>query len=71
VRDLDRNPASEGGGIADVGYCGELCDCDDDCIEPSFVCDAFDDENLERSFGRLGVCTDPALVTNRKLPCSP
>jgi len=61
--------AAEGGGIGDVGYCGELCDCNADCIEPTFVCDAFDDETLEQAFGREGVCTDPQLVTTRELVC--
>jgi hypothetical protein len=61
--------AAESGGIGDVGYCGELCDCSADCIEPTFVCDAFDDETLEQAFGRLGVCTDPQLVTTRELVC--
>jgi len=63
--------ASEGGAIGDLGYCGELCDCNDDCIEPSFVCDAFEDESLEAAFGRLGVCTDPELVLTRALACTP
>jgi hypothetical protein len=62
--------ATEGGAIGDLGYCGELCDCSDDCIEPTFVCDAFDDEVLERAFGRKGVCTARELVTTRTLDCA-
>jgi hypothetical protein len=58
-----------GGGIGDLGFCGELCDCSGDCIEPTFVCDAFSDANLERAFGRKGVCTPPELVIHRALPC--
>lgn len=61
--------ATASGGIGDVGFCGELCDCDDDCIEPSFVCDAFDDPVLEQSFERKGVCTDPSLATTHALSC--
>ena len=59
----------EGGAIADVGYCAELCDCNADCIEPTFVCDTFDDEPLERAFGRKGVCTAPEFVAARELVC--
>src|SRR5262249_38376803 len=43
---------TENGTVGDLGYCGELCDCNDDCIEPTFVCDAFDNVDLERAFGR-------------------
>ena len=57
-----------GGGISDLGYCAELCDCNDDCIEPTFVCDELD-ETLRKVFGRGGVCTDPALVLARELAC--
>jgi hypothetical protein len=63
--------ASVGGGIGDVGYCAELCDCSDDCIEPTFVCDAFDDAGLEAAFGRKGVCTATELVIKRVLACGP
>ena len=58
-----------GGSIGDLGYCGELCDCNDDCVEPSFVCDAFSSASLSNAFGRKGVCTPPELVLNRPLPC--
>jgi len=61
---------TSGGSIGDLGYCAELCDCNDDCIEPSFVCDAFDDSALETAFARKGVCASSDLVTTRQLPCS-
>jgi len=60
---------TKGGGIGDLGYCAELCDCNGDCTETSFVCDAFDDANLEAAFARKGVCTPAELVVNRPLPC--
>ena len=60
---------TKGGSIGDLGYCGELCDCNDDCIEPTFVCDAFSSTDLSTTFGRKGVCTPPELVLNRPLPC--
>ena len=58
-----------GGGLGDLGYCGELCDCTADCTAPGFVCDAFD-ASLERAFGRKGVCTPPSLIVSRALDCS-
>jgi hypothetical protein len=57
------------GSFGDLGYCAELCDCSTDCIEPTFVCDAFDDQDLEAAFERKGVCIDPMLVVNRVLEC--
>lgn len=59
-----------GGSIDDLGYCAELCDCNDDCIEPTFICDELP-ETLRSVFGRAGVCTDPALVLGRELECEP
>ncbi len=58
------------GSIGDLGYCGQLCDCNNDCTEPTFVCDAFDNVDLERAFGRKGACTAPELVVARPLACS-
>jgi hypothetical protein len=60
-----------GGSIGDLGYCAELCDCSEDCVEPTFVCDAFSDAVLSDSFGRKGICTDPALVLGEVLACKP
>jgi hypothetical protein len=59
----------QGGTVGDLGYCGELCDCNGDCRDPAFVCDAFDDANLQRAFGRAGVCTPPDLVIHGAIPC--
>jgi hypothetical protein len=61
---------TKGGGLGDLGYCGELCDCNRDCGEGSFVCDAFEDAALETAFGRKGVCTPTALVVGHPLPCA-
>lgn len=60
---------TKGGGIGDLGYCGEICGCNGDCSESSFVCDAFDDAALEKAYGGKGVCTPRALVINRALAC--
>ncbi len=58
-----------GGSIGDLGYCAELCDCSDDCIDPTFACDALDDSALELALGRKGVCTLRQLVVKRALAC--
>jgi hypothetical protein len=57
------------GGIGDLGFCGELCDCSGDCSDPTFVCDAFAAGDLATAFARQGVCTPPALVQNRAIAC--
>jgi hypothetical protein len=57
------------GSIGDLGYCAELCDCKDDCVESMFECDAFDNPTLESSFGRKGVCTPPELVLGHPIAC--
>lgn len=61
--------ASTGGGIGDLGYCAELCDCSDDCVDSTLVCDAFENRDLEAAFGRKGVCTDRSLIGARELAC--
>jgi hypothetical protein len=60
---------AKGGSVGDLGYCGELCDCTDDCVEPTFVCDPFKDASLGRAFGRKGVCTDRNLALQEPLAC--
>ncbi len=47
--------AAPGGSIGDLGYCGELCDCNDDCSHPKSVCDPFTEATREL-LGRAGVC---------------
>lgn len=58
-----------GGGIGDVGYCAELCDCPSDCKNASDVCDPFNNANLEAAFGHRGVCTAPSLAINAPAVC--
>lgn len=59
---------SPGGTIGDIGYCGELCDCNDECTAPSAICAAFADATLENVFGHLGSCA-PAGAAGEGLPC--
>lgn len=58
-----------GGGIGDVGFCIALCDCPGDCPDETAVCDPFEDEALERTFGALGTCIDPKLALHEPLSC--
>jgi hypothetical protein len=63
---------SPGGTLGDVGYCAELCDCNDDCASAAGICASFDDEVLEDTFGYLGSCTsafEDSDSPNKGLPC--
>jgi hypothetical protein len=55
-RGLCRFPEDEEGLIGDVGFCAQVCDCDDDCAHPDAVCAAFDDAAIEALAGGSGVC---------------
>ena len=72
---LDRLPGgacliiSPSGGVGDVGHCGQLCDCADDCAHAQAVCDPFNDATLERTLGRKGTCTSPAMSIHPSLSC--
>lgn len=46
--------------VGDIACCLELCAGDEDCSHPDDVCQLFDDSELERHYGGLGVC-DVAL----------
>lgn len=48
--------AAPGGGIGDIGYCAELCDCDADCAHPEGRCDPFQSEAVRDLVGKAGVC---------------
>lgn len=61
--------ASEGGAVGDLGYCGELCDCSEDCGGERLVCSAFSQEALAIAFGRKGHCTSAGAVTGEVVRC--
>jgi hypothetical protein len=56
--------------IGDAGLCGQLCDCDDDCLHPDAVCSAFGPAaaSLETFYGRVGFCSVSPMATST--PCS-
>lgn len=41
--------------VGDQGFCGQVCDCDGDCLLTGSVCAP--DQSLRQSSGRLGYCT--------------
>ena len=55
----------------DLGFCGQLCDCDGDCRNPDFVCETFS-STFRAQFGRAGACS-PAkdLSTDASVPGTP
>jgi hypothetical protein len=64
--------ASFGGGLGDLGYCAQLCDCDDDCAHEQLVCETFANESVRTALGHQGLCTAPMDHTGAKhegTPC--
>ena len=55
-----------GGGLGDLGYCAQLCDCDDDCAHEKFLCETFTDESVRTALGHQGLCTAPIDSTGAK-----
>ncbi len=56
-----------GPGVGDLGACGQLCNCDDECRSPAFRCVAHDSAQFEQATGKAGICSDPAI--GRAIPC--
>jgi len=40
----------------DLGYCGQLCDCDDECTATGEVCRPIENATLEEFWQRVGYC---------------
>jgi hypothetical protein len=55
-RGMCRFPEAADGLIGDTGFCSALCDSVDDCTHPDFVCELFEDAQLEALFESAGVC---------------
>jgi hypothetical protein len=47
------------GSIGDVGFCSQLCDCDQQCLHSGMICDPFNDPPLEDLLQAKGVCLPP------------
>ncbi len=51
-----------GPGFGDRGSCGQLCNCNSDCLNPAFICSGFGDATLEAAYGKKGFCSIPQLA---------
>jgi hypothetical protein len=40
--------------LGDIGFCAQLCDCNDDCRNPDFICSTV--SGLSMQIGRIGAC---------------
>jgi len=50
-------PADQASDFGDLGFCAELCDCNDDCANPDFVCSPV--QGLSMPAGHIGACGPP------------
>lgn len=66
--------AFEGAGLGDLAYCGQRCNCDDDCGAPDLVCDHLS-ESAQASLGTVGICNqavspDPTQPVREGIACA-
>lgn len=67
-------PLDAEGGLGDVGFCIQRCDCDNDCLHGDSVCSEFTDEATKEALFAEGFCL-PNTLTNQDgspiegLPC--
>ncbi|MBW2537105.1 MAG: hypothetical protein JRI55_36800, partial [Deltaproteobacteria bacterium] len=68
-------------GFGDGGFCAELCDCDEQCSSPSFVCEPFAAvphlsapwaQQVVTGSGRAGLCVDAEEASGGSpgMPCT-
>lgn len=59
-----------GMGPGDLGSCGQLCDCNDDCKDPALVCAPWSENAAanEKNFGRKGYCGAPKGLDGGVIP---
>ncbi|RPI58837.1 MAG: hypothetical protein EHM50_10080 [Lysobacterales bacterium] len=48
-----------GSGVGDVGSCGQLCNCNSDCLNSALVCESFGNVQAESFYQKKGFCSDP------------
>jgi hypothetical protein len=56
------DPAFQGGGGGDLGFCTQLCDVQSDCAQADWTCEdltEFGDPSLPQQLGRFGFCSPP------------
>lgn len=67
--------ATRQGSVSDVGLCAQLCDCNDDCRHPRFVCSPGPADNpaVLSVRGHRGACLPPSLTqpgAEGGIPCT-
>lgn len=60
-------PQPTGQGVQDLGFCGQVCQCDDDCSAPGSSCVELPDEGLQELLGVIGYCS---TVSDVGMSCS-
>ena len=62
-------PAPEGSDFGDLGFCAQLCDCNEDCANQDFVC--LPVGGLDTVAGRAGACGPPTSASRNPvgIPC--
>jgi hypothetical protein len=61
-------------GFGDLGHCGQLCDCNQDCSSASLTCVPWTGPGADANeafFQRKGYCGDPKAEGAGTLPCTP
>jgi len=58
-----------GAGLGDLGSCGQLCNCNGDCLNPELICVSLENADFERALGRPGYCSLPE-GGNTGIPCN-
>lgn len=53
--------------FADLGFCAQVCDCNDDCLNPDFVCSTV--TGLSDIISRPGACGPPSKTQPKGIAC--
>jgi hypothetical protein len=54
--------------FADLGFCTQVCDCNDDCLDPDFICSTV--TGLSALIGRPGACGPKSSSSEKGIACS-
>ncbi len=58
-------------GLGDLGYCAQLCNCNDQCSAAGFICSAFGDTALVQQLGAVGICAPGVDSSGTRLVGTP
>ena len=59
---------SQAADFGDLGFCGQVCDCNDDCLSPDFICTAVN--GLSDLIGRGGACGPRQSASEKGIACT-